>query len=83
MQTRYSPSIKTTILLEKSLIEEIEQLNPYPTRKEFINRACKAYLQELKRQFIDDKLSASVSELAAEDLAVNEEWEQISLEEWR
>ena len=83
MEINYSSTVKTTILLEKDLLEEIAQLNPYSTRKEFINRACKAYLQELKRQFIDEKLSAAVSESATEDRAVNEEWESVTLEVWK
>lgn len=79
----YSHKVKTTVLLEKVLLDEIDQYNPFPTRKEFLDKACKAYLHELRRKFINDQLAAACAEVADEDSAVNEEWESITLEAWK
>jgi len=83
MVTHYSHRVKTTIALEKDLLDKIDKYNPFPTRKQFLDQACEAYLRELRRRVIDDKLAAACSEAAAEDSAINEEWEAITLESWK
>jgi metal-responsive CopG/Arc/MetJ family transcriptional regulator len=75
--------VKTTILLEKSLLDEIDRLNPFNTRKDFLNQACKAYLKQLKRRSIDEALAKACAESAAEDLTISEEWEPAALENWK
>jgi len=75
--------IKTTVLFEKALLDEIDQYNPFATRKDFLDQACKAYLHELRRKFISDQLATACAEAADEDSAVNEEWETITLEAWK
>ena len=75
--------VKTTVLLEKSLLEEIDRLNPFNTRKDFLNQACKAYLKQLRRRAIDEELAKACAESEAEDRSVNEEWEPVVLESWR
>ena len=79
----HSRKIKTTVLLEKALLDEIDQHNPFATRKEFLDQACKAYLHELRRKFINDQLAVACAEAADEDSAVNKEWESITLEAWK
>ena len=79
----YSRKIKTTVLFEKALLDEIDQYNPFATRKDFLDQACKSYLHELRRKFINDQLAAACAETADEDSAVNEEWEPITLEDWK
>jgi metal-responsive CopG/Arc/MetJ family transcriptional regulator len=74
--------VKTTVLFEKNLLEEIDQFNPFRTRKEFLDNACKRYLKELRKQIIDHKLAKACSDASEEDGLVNEEWESASLEEW-
>jgi hypothetical protein len=76
-------TVKTTVLFEKSLIEEIDKLNPFHTRKDFLGEACKSYLNQLKRKDIDEQLAKACSEAEDDDSAVNEEWETITLENWR
>lgn len=78
-----SPKVKTTVLFEKSLLEEIDEFNPFKTRKAFLDQACKIYIKELKRRVIDEKLAKACSDAEAEDLSVNEEWETIALEDWK
>ena len=78
-----SPKVKTTVLFEKSLLEEIDEFNPFKTRKDFLDQACKIYLKELRRRVIDDKLAKACSEAETEDGSVNEEWEPIVLEGWK
>jgi len=78
-----SPKVKTTVLFEKSLLEEIDEFNPFKTRKDFLDQACKIYLKELKRIVIDENLAKACSDAKAEDLSVNEEWETIALEDWK
>jgi metal-responsive CopG/Arc/MetJ family transcriptional regulator len=75
--------IKTTVLLEKSLLEEIDRLNPFSTRKDFLNQACKAYLKQLRRRVIDEELAKACAESEAEDRFISEEWEPVVLEGWR
>ena len=75
--------VKTTMVLEKALLQEIDQYNPFPTRKEFVDQACKAYLQELRRRRIDEDLAKACSEAAVEDATLNEEWELVTLETWK
>ncbi len=78
-----SPKVKTTVLFEKSLLEEIDEFNPFKTRKDFLDKACKMYIKELRRRVIDEKLAKACSEAEAEDRSVNEEWETIALEGWK
>ncbi|MFP4036792.1 MAG: hypothetical protein ACLFUE_04670 [Desulfobacteraceae bacterium] len=75
--------IRTTVIMDRSLVEEIDRLNPFSTRKEFLDRACKSYIMVLKRQKIDEQLSTACSQAAIEDSEVNEEWEAITLENWK
>ncbi|MDZ7699722.1 MAG: hypothetical protein U5R49_23265 [Deltaproteobacteria bacterium] len=75
--------VKTTVLLEKRLLDEIDELNPFNTRKDFLHQACKAYLKQMKRRSIDEQLARACSESAAEDFSINEEWEPIALENWK
>ncbi len=77
-----SPKIKTTVLFEKRLLDEIDEFNPFNTRKDFLDQACKIYLKELRRRAIDEKLAKACSEAEAEDISVNEEWETIAPEGW-
>jgi len=83
MANRQSETIKTTILLEKNLLEEVDRLNPFPTRKAFLDRACKAYLLELRRKQIDKELEDACAEATGEDLAVHEEWQSVTMETWK
>jgi len=86
MEPRYStgsPKVKTTVLFEKSLLEEIDEFNPFKTRKDFLDQACKIYLKELRRRIIDEKLAKACSESESEDRSVNEEWEPTALEGWK
>ena len=78
-----NPKVKTTVLFERELIEEIDQLNPFHTRKEFLDKACKNYLKELRRKLIDEQLAKACSLSVDEDLSVNEEWEPITMEIWK
>jgi metal-responsive CopG/Arc/MetJ family transcriptional regulator len=86
MGSHYSMSdlrVKTTVLLEKSLLEEIDKMNPFNTRKDFLNQACKAYLKQLRRRSIDEELARACAESETEDLSINEEWEPVVLEGWK
>ena len=83
MTLNYHETIKTTISMEKHLLEEIDKHNPFPTRKDFLNQACRAFLKELRRKVIDEKLAEACRNSNAEDSTVNEEWESITLERWK
>ena len=78
-----SSTVKTTVLFEKKLLEQIDKYNPFHTRKDFLGEACKKYLGQLKRKQIDEQLAKACSEAETEDCDVNEEWEAITLEDWR
>ena len=66
-------SNKTTVLFEKSLLEEIDRLNPFHTRKDFLGEACKSYLNKLKRKNTDEQLARACSDAEEDDSAVIEE----------
>ena len=74
--------VKTTVLFEKNLIDEIDEINPFKTRKDFLDEACKCYMKQLRRKIIDEKLAKACSEAEAEDISVHEEWESVALEGW-
>ena len=82
MEDIFSSTVKTTVLFEKKLLEAIDQYNPFPTRKEFLDKACRAFIRELRRAVIDRELAAACAESASEDMLVNEDWEEASLENW-
>jgi hypothetical protein len=82
-KTYDQPVIKTTVFFEKQLLYEIDQNNPFSTRKEFLVKACRDFLQKVQRKRIDRDLAQAIAEAQKEDLAVNEEWEPITLEGWR
>ena len=75
--------IKTTIIFDKSLIDEIDRINPFPTRTEFLARASREYLEKLKQRAIDEQLAAACAEAAEEDRIENDEWESVTLETWQ
>jgi metal-responsive CopG/Arc/MetJ family transcriptional regulator len=74
--------IKTTVIFDQSLLDEIDRVNPYSTRTEFLARASKEYLEKLKRSATDQQLAAACFEAAEEDRIENGEWENITLETW-
>jgi metal-responsive CopG/Arc/MetJ family transcriptional regulator len=75
-------TVKTTIIFDQSLVEEIDRINPFPTRTEFLARASKEYLEKLKRKAVDEQLAAACAEAADEDRQLNDEWENVTLETW-
>ena len=83
MKTYDQAVVKTTVFFEKQLLYEIDQGNPFSTRKEFLVRACQHYLKEIKRKRIDHDLAQACAEAEKEDLSVNEEWEPMTLEGWK
>jgi hypothetical protein len=82
MKSHVKSNVKTTVILDQPLIREIDRLNPFPTRTEFLARASRDYLEKLKKTAIDEQLAMACSESAEEDRLENEEWESISLETW-
>ncbi len=74
---------KTSISLDTDLLEEIDRLNPFPTRSAFFYRACRDYLNELRRKAAYNELAAACAEAAEEDISENECWEDATLESWR
>lgn len=74
--------VKTSVFFDRSLLEEVDRYNPFQTRKDFLDHACRVYLQQLRRKEIDEHLAAACSEAEKEDTALNKEWEAITLEKW-
>jgi len=74
--------VKTTIIFDKALIEEIDHINPFSTRTEFLARASMEYLEKLRRSAIDRQLAEACAEAAEEDRLENAEWEDVALETW-
>jgi len=83
MKSRTRAAVKTTVIFDQSLIDEIDRINPFPTRTEFLARASKEYLKKLKHEAIDKQLALACTEAAKEDLLENDEWENVTLETWQ
>ena len=82
MKSRAHTGVKTTLILDQSLIHEIDRINPFPTRTEFLAHASRDYLEKLKRKAIDEQLAAACAEAAKEDRLENDERESATLETW-
>jgi metal-responsive CopG/Arc/MetJ family transcriptional regulator len=82
MKTVARGVIKTTVIFDQSLLNEIDHVNPYSTRTEFLARASREYLDKLKRNATDQQLAAACAEAAEEDRLENQEWEKVTLETW-
>lgn len=82
MKSRSQTNVKTTVIFDQSLIEEIDRINPFSTRTEFLASASREYLRKLKRGAIEKNLAKACAEAAEEDRLENEEWENATLETW-
>jgi metal-responsive CopG/Arc/MetJ family transcriptional regulator len=82
VKSRSQTTVRTTVILDQSLIDEIDHANPFPTRTEFLAHASKEYLEKLKRSAVDEQLAAACAEASEEDRLENDEWESVNLETW-
>jgi metal-responsive CopG/Arc/MetJ family transcriptional regulator len=82
MASLHRNKLKTSVILDRNLIKEIDQHNPFPTRKEFLDNACREYLGQLRRKHAYEQLAAACAASVDEDKEVNEDWEVTSLEHW-
>lgn len=83
MNPENNKMVKTTTPIHKMLLDEIDQFNPFNTRREFFENACRHYLLTLKRKIVYQKLEEACRESAGEDLEENSDWEQATLEGWK
>ena len=78
-----SEVVKTTTPIQKPLLDEIDRSNPFKTRREFFEEACRRYLQELKRKRAYQQLEEACRDSADEDLLENADWETVTIEDWK
>lgn len=83
MITQKHETVKITTPIHKPLLDEIDQVNPFKTRREFFEEACRHYLQARKRKMVYQQLEEACRESANEDLLENADWDQVSLENWK
>jgi hypothetical protein len=83
MVSQNNEVVKTTTPIHKILLDEIDHLNPFKSRREFFEEACRHYLAELKRQTIYRQLEEACRQAADEDLSENDLWEPATLENWK
>jgi hypothetical protein len=83
MAPQKQKTVKTTTPIHKLLLDEIDQLNPFNTRREFFEEASRRYLKKLKREIVYKQLEEACREAAEEDLQENADWDQASLETWQ
>ena len=83
MISRNHEMVKTTTPIHKMLLDEIDQVNPFRTRREFFEEACRYYLQALKRKLVYQQLEEACRESADEDILENSDWERTTLEGWK
>jgi hypothetical protein len=74
--------VKTTTPIQKMLLDEIDRINPFKTRREFFEEACRFYLEDLRRKSAYQQLEEACRESANEDLSDNTDWEDATLESW-
>ena len=74
--------VKTTTPIQKLLLEEIDRANPFKTRREFFEEACRHYLKELHRKLVYRQLEEACRASADEDCLENADWETAALENW-
>ncbi len=82
MKSHAHGAIKTTVIFDQSLIDEIDRINPFSTRTEFLTCASREYLEKLRHKAINEQLAAACAEAAEEDRRENDEWEGATLETW-
>ena len=80
---RNHETVKITTPIQKILLDEIDQINPFKTRREFFEEACRHYLQALKRKLVYQQLEEACRESADKDILENADWERTTLEGWR
>lgn len=83
MIARDQELFKTTTPIHRELLDDIDRANPFKTRREFIEEACRNYLQALKRKSAYQQLEEACWDSAGEDILENTEWEQATLEDWK
>lgn len=83
MISRDHETVKTTTPIHKMLLDEIDQVNPFKTRREFFEEACRHYLKALKRKIIYQQLEEACRESADDDSMENTHWEETTLESWK
>ena len=83
MISRNHEIVKTTTPIQKMLLDEIDQVNPFRTRREFFEEACRYYLRALKRKLVDQQLEEACRDSADEDILENADWEGAALEDWK
>jgi len=82
MKSRAQSGVKTKVIFDQSLIEEIDRINPFSTRTEFLAFASREYLEKLKHEAINKHLAEACAEATEEDRLENDEWENVTLETW-
>jgi metal-responsive CopG/Arc/MetJ family transcriptional regulator len=75
--------VKTTTPIHKLLLDEIDHVNPFKTRREFFEEACRQYLREIKRKLVYQKLEEACRESTHEDLLDHADWDCVTLEGWK
>jgi metal-responsive CopG/Arc/MetJ family transcriptional regulator len=83
MISQNQKTVKTTTPIHKVLLDEIDQFNPFKTRREFFEAACRHYIQRLKKEMAYRQLEEACKESAEEDLQENANWERPTLETWQ
>ena len=70
--------------LNITLPEEIAQELKYiPNKSSFISEAVKEKLERINKEKLDKLLIEGYKATRKEDKEINQEWEKITLEEWR
>ncbi len=83
MISKNHETVKTTTPIHKNLLEEIDQLKPFKTRREFFEEACRYYLKALKQKWVYQQLEEACRESADEEILENANWETTTLESWK
>lgn len=69
--------------LNITIPEDIDkELSMYPNKSHFISEAVKEKLKKEKQKKIDAKLTEAYKLSKVEDMKINKDWSDVTLEEW-
>lgn len=73
-------SVRLNITLPEEVVKE---LNTIQNKSNFIAETLREKINELKMKKIDELLVIGYKETCKEDKEINEDWESVSLEDWK
>ncbi len=72
------PKTKVSVTIEQSVIERVDRVSKGKSRSEIVERALKRWLNECRRQELEQQIADYYSDRHADELAEDREWSRLS-----